>query len=542
MPADLRMRSASPPRPLLLHHSPPPPPPLPSPSAHTSLSSPETLAPPTTAGAGSILLDAPPDSAVLGPSLHTQALSLAEQTLGYVEDLTHAMRSAATAVNTHSSDSDQHPLSFKPTDPSALLNQRVHTISVALRSNNKQLRQLQQATMTLPSSAQDMSPRPATESPLQPADPASAINVDLMSFDPSELVLEPRSQSDPGLLPPSPWTSGQVRTAAAHGMPLPAHEPRSNHLILRPTSEVPSLSVTGPSPSASISPLGADAAAMGLNQNWDVNSITSGTRDMWYNRPSTSLSTAPTTSAVEGWNPLGPSVAEVPGQPALQGGVQIVQQPMMSLPPPQMYAPAVTPRPDMGQAALLSALAPRRPVSDPARLTGNLVMSHELEVPGLLNKEGLMTFIPESDKRFRNRKLLLDLRVHLYHYLGVREFRQLRENKPLGWVEKMVPKGGKDPALERREVFNLDFSSRNFYSSNAELMDKMVEHGLELVRRHPETYGVCKGVLTRDHVEHVCKDLLDSARSGFRLARRIRAQQASAKGTRRRRQPLRQRS
>lgn len=125
----------------------------------------------------------------------------------------------------------------------------------------------------------------------------------------------------------------------------------------------------------------------------------------------------------------------------------------------------------------------------------------------------------------------LDLRPHLYFYLGVHEFRQLTEEQPSGeWVERMVPgahgRGTQPP--EKRRVYNLDFSSRNFYSSNASLMDKMMVHGMDLVQHHPEAYGVCPGVLQREHVEHVCKDLLDSARSGFRLALRLRSQKGAA--------------
>ncbi|TKY84606.1 hypothetical protein EX895_006508 [Sporisorium graminicola] len=139
----------------------------------------------------------------------------------------------------------------------------------------------------------------------------------------------------------------------------------------------------------------------------------------------------------------------------------------------------------------------------------------------------------EGDKRYRNRKLLRDLREHLYRWLGTDEFRKLRNTyKVAEWVpnphltdeEKQIlaslPPGTVAQPPITTHIFHVDFTSRDFYRTNQSLIDAIVTEGSKKVEAKPEAYAIVPGTIDRDHLEDVAKDLMDSARSGFRMSLR----------------------
>ncbi|KAJ9480022.1 hypothetical protein PHBOTO_003794 [Pseudozyma hubeiensis] len=139
----------------------------------------------------------------------------------------------------------------------------------------------------------------------------------------------------------------------------------------------------------------------------------------------------------------------------------------------------------------------------------------------------------EGDKRYRNRKLLRDLREHLYRWLGTDEFRKLRSTyKVAEWVpnahlteeEKQIlaslPAGAVAQPPITTHIFHVDFTSRDFYRTNQSLIDAIVTEGSKKVEAKPEAYAIVPGTIDRDHLEDVAKDLMDSARSGFRMSLR----------------------
>lgn len=139
----------------------------------------------------------------------------------------------------------------------------------------------------------------------------------------------------------------------------------------------------------------------------------------------------------------------------------------------------------------------------------------------------------EGDRRFRNRKLLRDLREHLYRWLGTNEFRKLKStyrvaewvpNPNLSAEDKRIlaslPPGGVAQPPIATHIFHVDFTSRDFYRTNQSLIDAIVAEASKKVEAKPEGYGIVPGTIDRDHLEDVAKDLMDSARSGFRMSLR----------------------
>ncbi|KAI3479563.1 hypothetical protein L1887_58375 [Cichorium endivia] len=61
---------------------------------------------------------------------------------------------------------------------------------------------------------------------------------------------------------------------------------------------------------------------------------------------------------------------------------------------------------------------------------------------------------------------------------------------------------------------------RDFYRTNQSLIDAIVAEGSKKVEAKPEAYAIVPGTIDRDHLEDVAKDLMDSARSGFRMSLR----------------------
>lgn len=139
----------------------------------------------------------------------------------------------------------------------------------------------------------------------------------------------------------------------------------------------------------------------------------------------------------------------------------------------------------------------------------------------------------EGDKRYRNRKLLRDLREHLYRWLGTDEFRKLRNTyKVAEWVpnprlteeEKRIlaslPAGAVAQPPITTHIFHVDFTSRDYYRTNQSLIEAIVAEASRKVEAKPEAYSIVPGTIDRDHLEDVAKDLMDSARSGFRMSLR----------------------
>lgn len=126
-----------------------------------------------------------------------------------------------------------------------------------------------------------------------------------------------------------------------------------------------------------------------------------------------------------------------------------------------------------------------------------------------------------------------DLREYLYRFLGTTEFRLLTGTHNVAeWVSHPDAEGtamtslpGGGGALAQvgihpdTRLFHIDFQSKDYYRTNGALMNELIRVGLGLARAQPFEYGVANaGVLQSGHIEDVAKDLMDSARSGFRQA------------------------
>lgn len=120
--------------------------------------------------------------------------------------------------------------------------------------------------------------------------------------------------------------------------------------------------------------------------------------------------------------------------------------------------------------------------------------------------------------RYRNRKLLVDMREQLYKWLDTTEFCRIGKSYPSGqngWME--VPVNAEDPSSGMRKVFKPNFEvGSDLYIANKELLEALIELGVQKVRDRPEAYGMKEGVNARDVVVDVAKDLMDSARHGYR--------------------------
>ncbi|EPQ29893.1 uncharacterized protein PFL1_02566 [Pseudozyma flocculosa PF-1] len=139
----------------------------------------------------------------------------------------------------------------------------------------------------------------------------------------------------------------------------------------------------------------------------------------------------------------------------------------------------------------------------------------------------------EGEKRYRNRKLLRDLREHLYRWLGTNEFRKLKDTyKVAEWVPNpnltdeeraqaaLQAAGSSSAPPITTHIFHVDFTSRDFYRTNVSLIEAIVNEASRKVEARPEAYGIVPGTIDIDHLEDVAKDLMDSARSGFRMSLR----------------------
>lgn len=179
--------------------------------------------------------------------------------------------------------------------------------------------------------------------------------------------------------------------------------------------------------------------------------------------------------------------------------------------------------------------------SNSSRLVSSSRGDRNPNIPGAAGPSDASKRIPtlgvglrqEGDKRYRNRKLLRDLREHLYRWLGTDEFRKLRSTyKVAEWVpnphlteeEKQIlaslPAGAVAQPPITTHIFHVDFTSRDFYRTNQSLIDAIVTEGSKKVEAKPEAYAIVPGTIDRDHLEDVAKDLMDSARSGFRMSLR----------------------
>ena len=120
--------------------------------------------------------------------------------------------------------------------------------------------------------------------------------------------------------------------------------------------------------------------------------------------------------------------------------------------------------------------------------------------------------------RYRNRKLLVDMREQLYKWLDTTEFCRIARSYPQGsngWMT--LPIDPERPELGTRRVFKPNFEiGADLYICNKELLETLIELGIQKVRDTPEAYGMKEGVEARDVVVDVAKDLMDSARHGYR--------------------------
>lgn len=126
--------------------------------------------------------------------------------------------------------------------------------------------------------------------------------------------------------------------------------------------------------------------------------------------------------------------------------------------------------------------------------------------------------------------------MYLYRFLNTTEFRQLTDTYSRAeWVPHPSPDPSAMEALPGgsgmlmhigifpdTRLFHPDFQSKDFYRTNGALMNELIRVGHGLTQVQPFEYGVAPGVLQPVHVEDVAKDLMDSARSGFRQG--VRAQ------------------
>ncbi|ETS61823.1 hypothetical protein PaG_03926 [Moesziomyces aphidis] len=220
----------------------------------------------------------------------------------------------------------------------------------------------------------------------------------------------------------------------------------------------------------------------------------------------------------------------------VRGKVQIQPDVGVSRPPSKIVESKATSESRPGPA---SATPTSPPIASAANRDRNVASSST--IPGSAGPSDASKRIPtlgvglrqEGDKRYRNRKLLRDLREHLYRWLGTDEFRKLRNTyKVAEWVpnphltdeEKQIlaslpPAAVAQPPITTH-IFHVDFTSRDFYRTNQSLIDAIVAEGSKKVEAKPEAYAIVPGTIDRDHLEDVAKDLMDSARSGFRMSLR----------------------
>ncbi|PWN21097.1 hypothetical protein BCV69DRAFT_282594 [Microstroma glucosiphilum] len=120
--------------------------------------------------------------------------------------------------------------------------------------------------------------------------------------------------------------------------------------------------------------------------------------------------------------------------------------------------------------------------------------------------------------RYRNRKLLVDMREQLYKWLDTTEFCRIAKSYPNGrngWIT--VPINAEKPMEGTRRVFQPNFEiGSDLYIANKELLEELIELGVQKVEEKPEAYGMKEGVNAKDVVVDVAKDLMDSARHGYR--------------------------
>lgn len=120
--------------------------------------------------------------------------------------------------------------------------------------------------------------------------------------------------------------------------------------------------------------------------------------------------------------------------------------------------------------------------------------------------------------RYRNRKLLVDMREQLYKWLDTTEFCRIAKSYPNGrngWIT--VPINPEKPTEGTRRIFQPNFEiGSDLYIANKELLEELIELGVQKVEDKPEAYGMKEGVNAKDVVVDVAKDLMDSARHGYR--------------------------
>ncbi|CAO1621240.1 unnamed protein product [Parajaminaea phylloscopi] len=120
--------------------------------------------------------------------------------------------------------------------------------------------------------------------------------------------------------------------------------------------------------------------------------------------------------------------------------------------------------------------------------------------------------------RYRNRKLLVDMREQLYKWLDTTEFCRIARSFPQGlngWTT--VPVNIERPELGTKRIFQPNFEvGSDLYVCNKELLEELIELGVQKVKDRPEAYGMKEGVEAKDVVVDVAKDLMDSARHGYR--------------------------
>jgi hypothetical protein len=120
--------------------------------------------------------------------------------------------------------------------------------------------------------------------------------------------------------------------------------------------------------------------------------------------------------------------------------------------------------------------------------------------------------------RYRNRKLLVDMREQLYKWLDTTEFCRIAKSYPSGqngWIELSVDVD--NPSAGTRRVFKPNFEiGSDLYIANKDLLEELIELGVRKVTDKPEAYGMKEGVAAKDVVVDVAKDLMDSARHGYR--------------------------
>lgn len=120
--------------------------------------------------------------------------------------------------------------------------------------------------------------------------------------------------------------------------------------------------------------------------------------------------------------------------------------------------------------------------------------------------------------RYRNRKLLVDMREQLYKWLDTTEFCRIARSYPQGsngWATVSVD--AERPELGTKRIFQPNFEiGSDLYICNKELLEELIELGVQKVKDRPEAYGMKEGVEAKDVVVDVAKDLMDSARHGYR--------------------------